>query len=546
MPFAGYENFEECVQDNQDKANPEAFCAWLHYESTGEWPGRATKDFPVDFDTVWSSMTECIERMSQEDMEEPEAFCAAWYYDTHGIWPAERPGHFQSKEGGGTMPHRPDDSFEVTREKVERKVWQTFDNPDGANGQEPMDMIAVHTFPDSVIVKNMVDDRFYEVPYVKQGNEVYLGQMKEVESVYVYKKLEEHSIDPATKSGLAECELTGPIVMKDNEKKIAYAAVLVPNEPDSDGETVTKEKIEQAAHEWMLNYGNVDLGHTLNNVAVPVESYITPVDITTEKGVLPAGTWILASKVYDDQTWQAVKDGNLTGYSVMGIKRQTLEAATKSEDVALKKTLLRDLGPDWVAAAVSIVEEPAVPKAKFFALKEAKPEENKPNLYERIAGMFKGQNASEKAGRSISEENYAKLKEAFDRLRDILEIAENERTEPQRGSASQEAGKQKENDGGDEEVTKEEIQELVQGAVKEAVEPLQQEIEALKNQGEGQEGEGQGEEETLESFKQQVVERLEKLEQTSSKSLKGQDGEGSGEEKSAFKGRDFFGRKVAK
>lgn len=36
---------------------------------------------------------------------------------------------------------------------------------------------------------------------------------------------------------------------------------------------------------------------------------------------------------------------------------------------ALKRTLLRDLGVDWVAPFVSVVDEPAVPKAKFFALK---------------------------------------------------------------------------------------------------------------------------------------------------------------------------------
>ena len=29
MPFAGYENFEACVRANQDKKDPEAFCAYL-------------------------------------------------------------------------------------------------------------------------------------------------------------------------------------------------------------------------------------------------------------------------------------------------------------------------------------------------------------------------------------------------------------------------------------------------------------------------------------------------------------------------------------
>lgn len=37
-PFAGYDDFDDCVSDNQDKDSPEGFCAWLHYETTGEWP----------------------------------------------------------------------------------------------------------------------------------------------------------------------------------------------------------------------------------------------------------------------------------------------------------------------------------------------------------------------------------------------------------------------------------------------------------------------------------------------------------------------------
>lgn len=33
MPFAGYEDFDECVQDNQDKDDPQAFCAWLEEQT---------------------------------------------------------------------------------------------------------------------------------------------------------------------------------------------------------------------------------------------------------------------------------------------------------------------------------------------------------------------------------------------------------------------------------------------------------------------------------------------------------------------------------
>lgn len=169
--------------------------------------------------------------------------------------------------------------------------------------------------------------------------------------------------------------LTGPIVMKsaDDEKRIAYAAVLVPGEPDSDGDVVSAEKIEAVAHQWLEEYRNIDLMHTLSSAsAAVVESYLTPAEMEVGEYTLPAGTWVMASKIADDDIWQAVKNGDLTGYSIMGVRKAALkhDAAVKS-DAALKRTLLSDLGEDWVCPFVSIVDAPAVPKAKFFALKRA-------------------------------------------------------------------------------------------------------------------------------------------------------------------------------
>lgn len=35
MPFGPYEDFQDCVDQNQDKDNPEAFCAWLKQRTEG-------------------------------------------------------------------------------------------------------------------------------------------------------------------------------------------------------------------------------------------------------------------------------------------------------------------------------------------------------------------------------------------------------------------------------------------------------------------------------------------------------------------------------
>ena len=46
-PFAGYEDMQECISDNQDKDDPAAYCAYLHHQDTGEWPA-GDKSRPVE------------------------------------------------------------------------------------------------------------------------------------------------------------------------------------------------------------------------------------------------------------------------------------------------------------------------------------------------------------------------------------------------------------------------------------------------------------------------------------------------------------------
>lgn len=44
MPFGPYVDFADCVAKNSKQANPAAFCAWLHNQITGTWPGEMAAD----------------------------------------------------------------------------------------------------------------------------------------------------------------------------------------------------------------------------------------------------------------------------------------------------------------------------------------------------------------------------------------------------------------------------------------------------------------------------------------------------------------------
>ncbi len=196
--------------------------------------------------------------------------------------------------------------------------------------------------------------------------------------------------------------LAGPIVFKDSLQRIVTGPVLVPNEADSDGETVTPEKIERVATKFMEVYGNIDVAHSFDNIATPVESWIlrTAMKFQMDNGEsldLPKGTWMLSSKIRNDKVWQGIVDKKLRGYSVTAINLADFESAKKSKDITLndfvgaamkRRILLRDLKEDWVAAFVSIVEDPAVWKSKWVAIKNAGSKNPLERLFNRI-NIFK-------------------------------------------------------------------------------------------------------------------------------------------------------------
>lgn len=176
-------------------------------------------------------------------------------------------------------------------------------------------------------------------------------------------------------------ELTAPFIIKESERRVAIAPVLVPNEPDSDGDVVTPEKIETEAINFMLNYGNVDLQHSLNNVGKVVFNEVTRRDethlVNGEPVLIQKGSWLMGVHFDNDEVWQAVKDGRLGGLSIMAVPmvvhkaKATSGIALKEYNAAAKRITLADLMAkgDFVVNAVSVVDNPAVPKAKWVALK---------------------------------------------------------------------------------------------------------------------------------------------------------------------------------
>ncbi|SFX84942.1 Putative phage serine protease XkdF, partial [Thermoactinomyces sp. DSM 45891] len=193
-------------------------------------------------------------------------------------------------------------------------------------------------------------------------------------------------------------ELIAPFIQKNHEKRIVYGPVLVPNEPDHDGDKVNTDKIEEVAHRFVEKYANIDLQHSLNNVGSLVETYITPVDLTFDDVTVPQGSWMLGVRVTDESVWSNVKKGKLTGFSIMGIPQAVMKSQSNQEiQASLKRITLKDLGEDWIVNAVSLVDEPCVPKAKFLVVKSKEKEDTPDGLFAKLKQLISSHKSVEES-----------------------------------------------------------------------------------------------------------------------------------------------------
>lgn len=107
----------------------------------------------------------------------------------------------------------------------------------------------------------------------------------------------------------------------DEEERFCLGEVLVPDEFDAQNDAYTEHHVRKAAHFFMEFGHRLGLMHerTLSDNKIRIlESYVAPVAMTIEGRDVKKGTWLLAARIVDDDLWQAVKDGRLTGWSIEG------------------------------------------------------------------------------------------------------------------------------------------------------------------------------------------------------------------------------------
>jgi len=131
---------------------------------------------------------------------------------------------------------------------------------------------------------------------------------------------------------------------ENDEKKLLYGIVYEPDVEDAHGDFMESKEIEKTAHEFLEHYRNVDTEHNmLAGAGVVVESYIAPKDLYIGTNVVKSGSWILVTRA-NDEIWEAWKEGEITGYSMFGVARETQMSKGESKVKSLIRKALEALG----------------------------------------------------------------------------------------------------------------------------------------------------------------------------------------------------------
>jgi len=120
-------------------------------------------------------------------------------------------------------------------------------------------------------------------------------------------------------------------VKQDEEQRLVYGIVYEPDVRDADDDFSDKGEILKAAHLFLAEFRTMKIQHLVpNSGVVIVESYIAPVEFEMNGEMVKLGTWVLVTKIFDEEIWKLVQSGELTGYSMGGFATREFEEDSDS------------------------------------------------------------------------------------------------------------------------------------------------------------------------------------------------------------------------
>jgi hypothetical protein len=111
-------------------------------------------------------------------------------------------------------------------------------------------------------------------------------------------------------------------IMK-SDRQIVYGIVSEPGVIDLQGDRLSESEIRKACHSFMQTSQQINKEHEGPAKADIIESYIAPTDFSCNGQKVRKGSWVLGVKVHDPGIWQAIKKGEITGFSIAGQGERT-------------------------------------------------------------------------------------------------------------------------------------------------------------------------------------------------------------------------------
>lgn len=121
--------------------------------------------------------------------------------------------------------------------------------------------------------------------------------------------------------GQAQFATTARIVKVDDATHYITGIAYEPLAEDAHGNFMTEPEIRKAAYWFAKNGDKVDIQHSFEKAEglSVVENYVAPCDMTIGETPVVKGTWIITVECANDEVWQAVQKGELTGFSMGGV-----------------------------------------------------------------------------------------------------------------------------------------------------------------------------------------------------------------------------------
>ncbi len=270
--------------------------------------------------------------------------------------------------------------------------------------------------------------------------------------------------------GQAQFSTTGKILKVDESSHYITGIVYEPLVEDAHGNYMTEDEIRKSAYWFAKNSDKVDLQHSFEQVdgVSVVENYVAPSDMTIADQPIVKGTWVMTVEVNNADVWSKVQKGEVTGFSMGGVGKYS-ETETELPETAEKR-----------------------------------------GVFKKLANLL-GFDVVEKSGRKISGKNRGTLQTIYDNLGKLLEECS-------------------ENDKEETELTKAEVQALVDESVKKALEikkasEKEEEKKDTEQKGAAEKKEPPAEkpEITMETVREMVNEAVKRALKPEEKTLKAED-----------------------